>query len=94
VRRQKEKNQNEFIEYNANIRKNIIEYHSQSPYHLNDVGKLHLGIVYTIKGSCNTIRIKSELKSSQLTPINDYLNYYDKLEPWSQLVINFITQLI
>jgi predicted NUDIX family phosphoesterase len=171
--------QNGFIEYNANIIKNIIAYHSQSPRHLaeldyshkqivsyiifmhnenlflmerskksseqklknkfslgigghlnttdlqkdilywgmrefeeevhytntfkitpigiinddsNDVGKLHLGIVYIMAGTSDKISIKSELKSGQLISINNCLNHYDKLEPWSQLVINFITQ--
>jgi len=56
----------------------------------NDVGKLHLGIVYIMNGDTPQISIKSELKSGQLIPFEACFDYYDKLEPWSQLAINFI----
>lgn len=56
----------------------------------NDIGKLHIGIVYIINGTSNNITIKSELKSGKLIPFEECLHYYDRLEPWSQLVINCI----
>lgn len=60
----------------------------------NDVGKLHLGIVYIMQGNSNKINIKSELKSGQLISIHKCFDYYDKLEPWSQLAIDFIQNFI
>jgi predicted NUDIX family phosphoesterase len=56
----------------------------------NDIGKLHLGIVYLMKACSSKITIKSELKSGKLISLAECLSYHDKLESWSQLVIDFI----
>ena len=56
----------------------------------NDVGKLHLGIIYLMQAHNNKINIKSELKSGKLISLDECSKYYDQLEPWSQLGINFI----
>ena len=58
----------------------------------NDIGKLHFGIVYLMHAQSNTISIKSELKSGKIiTQKKCLIDYYDRLEPWSKLVIDFIS---
>lgn len=56
----------------------------------NNVGKLHLGIVYLMSGDSDQIKINSELKSGKLISIAECLSYYDKLESWSQIMIKFL----
>ncbi len=56
----------------------------------NNIGKLHIGIVYIIHGASNKISIKSEMKSGKLVSLNKCYKYYNHLESWSQLTLNFL----
>jgi predicted NUDIX family phosphoesterase len=53
----------------------------------NEIGKLHLGLVYLMKGKSSKISIKSELKSGKLVFKDELFNYYNNLESWSKLII-------
>lgn len=78
---------NEEVNYNNDFKIKLVGIINDES---NDIGKLHLGIVYIMQGINNNISIKSELKSGRLISISECLTFYERLEPWSQLVINFI----
>ena len=56
----------------------------------NDVGKVHLGFVFLLKGDSAQIRVKSELKSGQLLSLEQCKQYAKQMETWSQLVFEFL----
>lgn len=56
----------------------------------NDVGKVHVGFVFLLKGDSADISIKSELQSGQLLTTEQCQEKYDAMETWSQLVFDFI----
>ena len=59
----------------------------------NDVGRVHLGLVFLVDGMSGSISIRSELKSGVMTPINQLYDHYENLETWSQLVIDYLTKV-
>lgn len=59
----------------------------------NDVGKVHLGLVFLVNGIGGTISIRSELKSGQLVPLAQLQSHYEQLETWSQLVADYLTKV-
>ena len=59
----------------------------------NDVGKVHIGFVFLLKGNSKNISIKSELQSGQLLTVEQCQEKYSAMETWSQLVFNFIKTL-
>lgn len=59
----------------------------------NDVGKVHLGFVFLLKGNSNRINIKSELKSGTLVTLEQCVDHYEQLENWSQIVLNFLRKM-
>lgn len=58
----------------------------------NDVGRVHLGLVLLLQGDSSDITIKSELKNGQLLTLPECTTYYDHLESWSKLVLDFLAQ--
>lgn len=58
----------------------------------NDVGKVHVGFVFLLKGESSEISIKSELKSGSLFTLDECINQIDDFEPWSQYIISFLQQ--
>ncbi len=56
----------------------------------DDVGMVHTGIVYLLKGDSDAIRIRSELKQGQLLTLEECGTYYDSMESWSQLVFDYL----
>lgn len=59
----------------------------------DDVGKVHLGLVLLLTGDSNKISVKSELKNGVLVSLDECINRYDRLESWSQIVINYLKTL-
>lgn len=56
----------------------------------NAVGEVHIGFVFLVEGSDNTIAVKSELKSGVLIPLEECMQYNKNLESWSQMVLNHL----
>lgn len=56
----------------------------------NPVGKVHLGIVLLLEGTTPEIKIKSELKQGNLLTAQQCMAYYDSMESWSRLVIDYL----
>jgi len=54
----------------------------------NDVGKVHIGFVFLLEGDSSEISVKSELQSGQLTPLEDLIVAKDRMETWSQFVVD------
>jgi predicted NUDIX family phosphoesterase len=59
----------------------------------NAVGEVHAGLVMLLRGSHETISVKSELKSGSLVTLEECGLYYDSLEPWSQMVYMLLKEL-
>ena len=60
----------------------------------NDVGKVHVGFVYLLRGSSANITVQEELKSGTLLTIEECAAFYDRMETWSQIVFNALKQTI
>lgn len=56
----------------------------------NDVGKVHIGFVFLIKGNSDAIKIRSELQNGQLLSLQECKAFYAGMETWSQLVFDFL----
>jgi len=58
----------------------------------NDVGKVHVGFVYLLRGDSPLINVKSELKSGTLVTLEECDMQYDNLETWSQIVVDYLLE--
>ncbi len=56
----------------------------------NDVGKVHVGFVYLLKGDSQDIKVKSELKSGNLLTLQELSEYYENMENWTKFVFDFL----
>jgi len=56
----------------------------------NDVGKVHIGFVYLLKGDKPDICVKQELQSGTLLTLQECEEYYDAMENWTQIVFDFL----
>jgi len=56
----------------------------------DEVGKVHIGFVFLLTGDVSDITVKSELKSGTLLPLTDCLEQRDRMESWSQFVVDFL----
>lgn len=56
----------------------------------NEVGKVHAGFVFLLKGDSPDISVKSELKSGKLLTLSECKEYYDTMETWTQIVVDFL----
>lgn len=59
----------------------------------NDVGKVHVGFVYLLRGTSANIAVQEELKSGTLLSIEECAAFYDRMETWSQIVFDAIKNL-
>jgi predicted NUDIX family phosphoesterase len=53
----------------------------------NEVGKVHVGFVFLLEGDSAEISVKSELKSGKLVNKKECVAAQDRMESWSQLVL-------
>ena len=58
----------------------------------NDVGKVHVGFVYLLKGDSCNISVKQELQSGTLLTLDECSKFYDKMEHWSKYVFDFLQE--
>ncbi len=77
----------EEIEYNGNFEIEPIGILNDDS---NDVGKVHTGFVFLLKGDSNKIKIRSELKSGNLLSLKECSKLYKNMENWSKLVFDFL----
>lgn len=56
----------------------------------NDVGRVHIGFVFLLKGDSANIKVRSELKSGQLLTLEECLHNYENMENWTKLVFDFL----
>jgi predicted NUDIX family phosphoesterase len=56
----------------------------------NDVGRVHLGFIFLLKGDSGQIKVKEELKSGELVSFAECELFYEKMETWSQMVFDFL----
>lgn len=56
----------------------------------DDVGMVHTGFAYLLKGDSADISIRSELKDGKLLTLQECEEYYDSMESWSQFVFNHL----
>lgn len=58
----------------------------------NPVGQVHIGFVFLLEGDSDKIQVKSELKSGTLYTMDECKSFYDSMESWSQIVMDFIAK--
>lgn len=57
----------------------------------NAVGKVHIGLVLLLEGDSANISVKTELAGGQMLTLQDCKNYYKRMESWSRLVFDYLT---
>lgn len=57
----------------------------------NDVGRVHLGVVYLLEGSSGDIAIRDEHAEGSLLAIEECGFFYEKMESWSRIVYDALT---
>lgn len=57
----------------------------------NEVGKVHIGFVFLLEGDSPEISVKSELQSGHLKSLDELIASRDRMETWSQLVVDCLT---
>jgi predicted NUDIX family phosphoesterase len=57
------------------------------------VGRVHLGVLYLLKGNSNLISIRDEFEWGQLLSLEECKQYYPMMETWSQWAFDFIYNL-
>ena len=50
---------------------------------------IYIGFVFLIEGDSDSIKVKSELKSGELFTLEECNQYYDLLESWSQIIVDY-----
>jgi predicted NUDIX family phosphoesterase len=82
------------------------EFHEEVSYHdtltietlgvlnddSNDVGRVHMGFVFLLNGTSDTISIKSELKSGTFMTLDECVGMITQFESWSQIVIGALCE--
>lgn len=58
----------------------------------NDIGKVHVGFVYLLKGSSSNITVHEELQSGELLTIEECEQFYERMESWSKIVFDWLKQ--
>lgn len=56
----------------------------------NEVGRVHAGFVFLLKGDSDQIEVKEELKKGVLVSLDEALQFYDSMETWSKIALDFI----
>lgn len=54
----------------------------------DEVGCVHLGVVYILEGDSPAIKVKAELASGRLFHLDECRPHYERMERWSQLVFH------
>jgi Predicted phosphoesterase (MutT family) len=69
-------------------------YHIEALGLLNDdsnaVGQVHAGFVFLLRGDSSNISVKSELKSGTLYSLTELDGFYDNMETWSQIIVDYL----
>ena len=58
----------------------------------NEVGRVHIGFVFLLKGNSDKISIKDEHADGTLLTIDELKSFYDRMENWSKIVFDAILQ--
>lgn len=58
----------------------------------NDVGKVHVGFVLLLHGDSPQISIRSELQSGELVSLAECVEKKDRMETWSQMVLEWLSK--
>lgn len=58
----------------------------------NEVGQVHAGFVFLLKGDNADISVKSELQSGELLTLSECKKYYDFMETWTQIIFDSLSQ--
>jgi predicted NUDIX family phosphoesterase len=58
----------------------------------NEVGKVHVGFVFLLKGDSSHISPREEFKSGELMTLAACKEQYHRMESWSQMVIDLLCQ--
>ncbi len=58
----------------------------------NDVGQVHAGFVFLLRGDSPHITVNSELKSGVLLSLHDLQDFYDRMENWTQTVFDYLKE--
>ncbi len=58
----------------------------------NPVGQVHIGFVYLVQGDSPRIGVKSELKSGRLVTLEECSFVHDRMETWTQYVVDALNQ--
>ena len=61
-------------------------------YDEDEVGKVHIGFVFLLKGDIDQIKIKSELQEGNLLTLQECKNFYDGMESWSKFVFDYLNK--
>ncbi len=56
----------------------------------NDVGKVHIGFAFLLRGDSPDISVKSELKHGELVSLDECIAQKESMETWSQFVVDFL----
>jgi len=56
----------------------------------DDVGKVHIGFAFLLRGDSPVISVKSELKSGALLSLDECIAQKECMETWSQFVVDFL----
>ena len=59
----------------------------------NNVGQVHTGFVFLLKGDSADISVKSELKSGNLVSFEECFSHFESMESWSQIVVEHLKEL-
>lgn len=78
---------NEEIEYNGELELEPLGILNDDS---NEVGTVHMGLVMLLHGNSADIKIKSELKSGALVPLEECMLLNKHLETWSQIILQFL----
>ncbi len=78
----------EEIAYQGDLK---MEFHGTINDDSNDVGKVHLGLLFVCQGARNAISIRSELQSGRLISMGDLAQYVPQMETWSKIVFEYLS---
>lgn len=59
----------------------------------NEVGKVHVGFVFLLRGDHDRISVKSELQSGRMVPIEECMLLNKHMETWSQMVMKHLLDI-
>lgn len=76
----------EEVDFQGNYKVNLIGILNDDS---NAVGQVHIGFVFLIEGDSDSIKVKSELKSGELFTLEECNQYYNLLESWSQIIVDY-----